>query len=609
MAYLKLVPNDPDLESLEPLAIIDSSPDGMVVTDLAGTILLVNRQAESMFALSREQMIGRAVEVLVPADSRAKHQRQRERYSRDPKPRTMTGELALYGQRSDGTVFPVDVALSPVDLGDRILVVVGIRDITEQVQADAHTQAVLHTIDAAHDAVMMFRPDDWRFTYVNRGARQQLGYSQDELMTMTVPDIAPEFTAKTFASMLDPLVAGAVDSHQYTTIHRHRSGLRFPVEVTLEYPPAVKQAETRFVVAFIRDMTAHDRLLADRDHTNRWLEALGAIRAELLADSSLITTLTTVCDHARDLVKGTRAVIAVPDSRTKTMRPLATAGAPSAPMPIDPLYRPVLTGQGPAPTDSSMIVPICKNEQVEATLTVEGVADINAHKRAVLTSLATEAGTAFDLDKARQTRLQLRLSEDRDRLARDLHDLVIQRVFAAGLRLQSIQSLIENPELADRVADTITQLDETIAELRAAIFRLHSPEAASLRRRMDAHLARAAEQLGFTPNLVIEGDPDTVPLSVAEQIEPALNEALANVARHARTATRVDVTLTIDDSAVTLRVSDDGVGFEPGSATEGNGLQNLHDRARRLGGATTVLSNSGRGTVVTWTASLETVWD
>ncbi len=607
MAYLERVPLDPDLDSLEPLAIIDSMPDGIVVTNLEGTILLVNRQVESMFARTRDELIGRAIEVLVPDTMRTDHRKQRERFRQHPKPRTMATDLELFGQRADGTVFPVDVALSPIHPGGRTLVIAAVRDISERVEAESHTHAVLHTIDAAQDAVMMFRPNDWRFTYVNRGARQQLGYSQDELLTMTAYDIAPEFTSETFGAMIDPLLAGAVDSHQYSTIHRHRSGYRFPVEVTLEYPPAVKRAETRFVVAFVRDMTVHDRLRADRDHTNRWLEALGAIRADLLADIPLATTLTTVCDHALDLVDGERAMIAVPDSRTKTMRPLASAGAPSTPEPIDPLYRPVLTGRGPVAADTALILPICKNDEVEATLTVEGVATADAHKRAVLASLATEAGTAFDLDNARRTRVQLRLAEDRDRLARDLHDLVIQRVFAAGLRLQSIQGLIDNPKLADRVADAITQLDETIAELRAAIFRLSNPEPTSLRRRIEAQVTRAADHLGFIPTLVINGDLDTVPVRVAEQVEPALAEALANVTRHAN-ATRVDVEMTIDDKAVALRVTDDGGGFDPGSVIGGNGLQNLHDRARKLGGATTVLSNSGRGTIVTWTASLEPVW-
>lgn len=607
MAYLELVPYDADLDSLEPLAILDSAPDGMVVIDVDGTILLVNRQAESMFARSRTELIGRAIEVLVPETMRSDHRRKREHYSRHPRARNMSSDLELYGLRGNGTLFPVDVALSPVALADRTVIIATVRDMSERVEAEAHSHAVLHTIDAAQDAVMMFRPHDLRFTYVNRGARQQLGYTQDELMGMVASDIAPEFSVETYAAMIAPLIAGAVDSHQYTTIHRHRSGHHFPVEVTLEYPPAVKQTGTRFLVAFVRDMTAHDRLRADRDHINRWLEALGDIRAQLLADTPLVATLTTVCDHARELVGGERATIAVPDSRSKTMRPLASSGTPPMSAPIDPLYRPVLTGLGPMVEDTTLIVPIGNNDQVEATLTVDEAADIDAHSRAVATSLATEAGTAFDLDNARQAREHLRVAEDRERLARDLHDLIIQRVFAAGLRLQSIQGMIDNPDLADRVADTITQLDETIAELRAAIFRLSQPEPMSLQRRVEKRVARIGDQLGFTPDLVIKGDLDTVPVRVAEQVDPALAEALANVTRHAD-ATHVVVELVVENAAVTMRVSDDGVGFDPESATGGQGLQNLHNRARELGGATTVLSNSDRGTVVTWTVSLEPIW-
>jgi signal transduction histidine kinase len=113
----------------------------------------------------------------------------------------------------------------------------------------------------------------------------------------------------------------------------------------------------------------------------------------------------------------------------------------------------------------------------------------------------------------------------------------------------------------------------------------------------------AADQLGFRPNLIISGDPETLPARVAAQIEPVLTEALANVHRHAN-ASWANVSMVVNDRAMTLTIADDGVGFDPGGP-RGNGLNNLHARAVELGGTSSVASTTGQGTTLSWTATFD----
>jgi PAS domain S-box-containing protein len=198
----------------------------------------------------------------------------------------------------------------------------------------------------------------------------------------------------------------------------------------------------------------------------------------------------------------------------------------------------------------------------------------------------------------------LSLVEDRERIARDLHDTVIQRLFAVGLALQGALLRTLDPDLVARVEESIEQIDETIRDIRTAIFSLHSRRAPTAGPR-DAVLTitqEAARALGFTPNVQFEGLVDTaMPPDVWTELEPTLREALSNIAKHAR-ATQVHVLLTIDDG-VCLRVADNGVGITMRPAG-GHGLDNMGERAKLLGGSCEVGHVDGGGTIIEWRVPL-----
>ncbi len=196
------------------------------------------------------------------------------------------------------------------------------------------------------------------------------------------------------------------------------------------------------------------------------------------------------------------------------------------------------------------------------------------------------------------------LSDDRERIARDLHDLVIQRVFAAGLTLQATAGMLDAGAARDRIGEVVEELDATISELRTTIFAIqqHADGSSSLRLRITELVRRWGDQLGFTPRLRIAGEIDTrVGDAVAEHLLAALQEALSNVVRHAR-ATQLSITI---DVGVELRLEaeDDGVGLSETPDHRG-GLSNLEDRARNLGGSAATARSELGGTRLTWTVPL-----
>jgi signal transduction histidine kinase len=222
----------------------------------------------------------------------------------------------------------------------------------------------------------------------------------------------------------------------------------------------------------------------------------------------------------------------------------------------------------------------------------------------MLRTFATQAAIALELAEHRQQAERVAVFEDRDRIARDLHDLVIQRLYATGMSLQGAVSMIGSQDAADRVSRAVDALDKTIREIRSSIFALQArPEVPvpGLRARVLAIADEMTAMLGFPPALQLDGMLDeVVPDDVAEHLLGALREALSNVARHAG-ATKVEVTVRADDD-VSLVVADNGSGLK--NVTRRSGLGNLEDRAVQLGGTMHVESASGAGTTLQWRVPL-----
>ncbi len=214
------------------------------------------------------------------------------------------------------------------------------------------------------------------------------------------------------------------------------------------------------------------------------------------------------------------------------------------------------------------------------------------------------AGLVIDQAMMRNQVRDLTLSEERERLARDLHDTVIQRLFGVGLALQMSLPSVTHDDVRARINNVLDELDTTIHEIRTTIFEIDQDQSTgdTLQSRISALSNEVATRLGVRADVKVVENIDTlIGPRCAQHSVQALREILSNVVRHSH-ASAVQVSVGVKDNLVEVIVRDNGVGFIP-NIGPGRGLRNLTSRARELGGDSTINSEIGRGTMVTWTAN------
>lgn len=216
----------------------------------------------------------------------------------------------------------------------------------------------------------------------------------------------------------------------------------------------------------------------------------------------------------------------------------------------------------------------------------------------------SQAALGLQLLRTHKLREQMMVFRDRDRIAKDLHDVVIQRLFAAGLSLQSLSRYFDSPEATQRLIGITAELDSTIRELRNTIYSLGdvSEELELLSSQILQTVLTSARFSAFTPRLHLVGPIDsTVRPSVGKQLLTVLSEALSNAIRHSQ-AKEIEVAVKVEAGVIQVKVTDDGIGFK--NPPRRSGLANMEDRARRLGGTWSVSSGPGEGTCVVWAVPL-----
>ena len=220
----------------------------------------------------------------------------------------------------------------------------------------------------------------------------------------------------------------------------------------------------------------------------------------------------------------------------------------------------------------------------------------------LLASFADQAGLALDRAQAIVDREELAVISDRERIARDLHDVVIQRLFATGLQLQGVASVAGSSEIGTRLEAAVDDLDTTIKAIRGTIFELQPSRDDSLRAEVRGLVREYEPVLGFTPTVTTSGPVDTaVPAVVRDQLLPVLREAVSNVARHAH-AEQAQIEVQVSATELCLSVSDDGVGL--GEPRTESGLRNVRRRATQLGGSVELRAGETSGTTLVWRVPL-----
>ncbi|WP_405909906.1 GAF domain-containing protein [Streptomyces sp. NBC_00828] len=262
------------------------------------------------------------------------------------------------------------------------------------------------------------------------------------------------------------------------------------------------------------------------------------------------------------------------------------------------------------PLGPVFLVPLGTPEHVRGVLQVSAVPGRPAFADAavaMIAGFANHAALALEIAEHRRAAEQLLLMTDRDRIARDLHDLAIQRLFAGGMTLQSLLTqFADRPQAVERIHHVVDDLDETIKIIRSTIYALGRRAATAdtgLRARLVAETGRASAILGFSPALRMTGLLDAlVADNVADQLLAVLREALANIARHAH-ATAVDVAAEATATHLRLTIGDNGRGIDP-TNTHRSAPATLHTRADELDDTLTLTPRHPTGTTLEWTVPL-----
>jgi signal transduction histidine kinase len=357
------------------------------------------------------------------------------------------------------------------------------------------------------------------------------------------------------------------------------------------------------------------RLYEAARRQQRWIAASAEVTTRLLSGSDPGEVLAWITRQALELSGADLAVLALPDEEGRRLTITYAAGDGAAatrglvlPTGESLSGRVLASGEPVTSADFAMderashaargamsqigpavVFPLGAPGNVRGVLTVgrrHGAPPFPQAQADVVASFAAQAAVALELAASRDDAELLSLYEDRDRIARDLHDLVIQRLYATGMSLEGTMPMITKPEVASRITNAVDAMDETIKDIRATIFALqarHHAAGPDLRADIFALVEEMTPMLGFDPSLRLgAGLGAEISPEVAEQVLAALREALSNAARHAE-ASQVDVTVDTDpDGMLTVQVTDDGIGI-PAEGRR-SGLRNLAGRAEKLGG-------------------------
>jgi signal transduction histidine kinase len=374
------------------------------------------------------------------------------------------------------------------------------------------------------------------------------------------------------------------------------------------------------------------RLFEESRLRERFMEASREVNTHLLGGGSSQDALTLIAKRACELSKADYALILLADGEPPSQVVVrAAAGDGAAAMlgvsvsALEPLAASMFDMRGAelipnlsaiVPDDwhlpgaefgPAVAVPLQAGNSVSGVLLAmrfHGGARFERDQVPLLASFADQAAFALELSEKHRAQRQLDVLADRDRIAGDLHDHVIQRLFATGMSLQGTVRRIGDPAVRRRVSRAVEQLDETVREIRTSIFDLHTSgtdAAASLRRRMLDAVEELSADAEVSPSVRISGAVDTlVPEALATHATAVLREAVSNAIRHSRAGT---ITVTVEAGTdLIIDVLDDGVGMPPGVAR--SGLLGVERRAGKCGGVAVVVPGPEGGTRLTWRAPL-----
>lgn len=376
----------------------------------------------------------------------------------------------------------------------------------------------------------------------------------------------------------------------------------------------------------------------------RWLEASAEVTVELLSGKEPGDALGLIASRAMDLVAADYAMIAVPETIASDRRELADPGSEARtlrvvafeggsgprvvgasipvsgstaglaldsglPQNVSALGFDVGAGLG-LDAGPALALPLDDGDDITGILIAvrkQGAHGFSDDELQVVSSFADQASLALQLARSQSDRRELAVVADRDRIARELHDHVIQRLFAVGLAMQSTVRRSDSAEITRRLGEHLAQIQSVISDVRSVIFELHTadPSTPNTRNIMRHIISELTSETDLITDLQIHGPLDVVGEPLLGHLQAVLREAVSNAVRHAL-ASHLAVKISIADDVI-VEVTDDGIGIPQNVAK--SGLHNLSHRAAACGGSLTVDRNTGSdatatGTTLVWSAPL-----
>jgi PAS domain S-box-containing protein len=611
--------------SAQPLAtdLIEYAPDGALLVDADGVIRFANRQLVAMSGYSRETLVGQPVEILVGGTHRSRHRGWREGYQAAPRDRAMGTGMTLGLLRQDGTELPVEISLAPLVAQGTTMTFASVRDVREIRAQDHARRRLLFLLDLDPDAVYVMDAETARIEYANSGAAALLGYSQDELLSMTLREVTPESTPEWRRAMQRKHeAAGLGHTQELQVLRRTKGGDLIPCDARTQLVEGPDGRRAYIIV----DRDARPRLAveAERRRQLELSQLVAEVTQMVLSDVPSGELYERVVAGAAALVDAENASLVVYDPLSNRLDTLAVVGPVAETrtrggvlldlrlvLPWMRATSPVLLPDGPPvelPADQprkgpGVVAQFRGTEDRLGLLAVfrrPGQEPFTEDEAALLAELASQVALVVEIGRARLTSQRLEIVEERQRIARDLHDMVIQDLIGIGMQLADSSEADPGSDPGD-IHALVTQLDDTIRRLRLVVFdarttTLHGSVSEEIRRTV----REAARTLDHRPELTLDDAVDDLPAEVVSHLLSVLREGLSNVARHAR-ASSTHVTVTVADDTVSVCIEDDGCGL--GDRTlHGTGTASMRERAEMVSGTISLTDRADGGAQLLWTA-------
>ena len=611
------------------LDMLDLVPDAVIMSGAESmSIEYANQYAADLVGYPRSELVGWPVMRLRPDLDLLTRGQLLDRLAAAPASSEIVDFLV---HNSSGEAVPVEMHQRVVtdDAGVRHILGIG-RDLRPRLEQEERLRASEESFRTAFEqapvgvAVLRVTAEGAReVVRANQVMARMFGEPVAALVGSDMADYTVAEDAAMAGRTAARLAAGTTRQVTRTKCYRRRDGSRFwadahATRLTLPDVPGV------LVLMHLVDVTDRHRQEEHQEREARLSRHVAEVATAVLSDEPESDVLTRIVTGAADLLGGDAAALVLGDLTTGRLRIEAAVGdlllrwrheevqLEGAPSLVRLLATEAVTLSEPPPQTpeplASTIGPLAvawfghEDGSPSGFLVVahepggDDFTDVDARR---LGRLSTQTQLAVHLARARTDQQRLAVLEERQRIARDLHDSVIQDVIAVGMEIAAEVDRSDDPERQDRDLEKVAQLEEAVRQLRRAVFELRArPPEIQLGSAVQRVIAEATRLLGFAPSLTLSGPVDSLPRRLAEDILGVLREALSNVVRHAG-ASRTDVAVRAEDGWVTVLVEDDGKGMAD-RVTRGYGILNMEHRAESWGGTAAVAPGPRGGTRLEW---------